>query len=237
MRSICILCTLEPSGERVLTASRKASSCTRKASSCILERRLSDFRTSYKVMAEAHKTRKTRKAGKPRFRFSTLKDLPCVFKAAGVVFTDGKLILAGYQPLKKTPFISGIGGSKEPGESYKETALREMVEELFEVPPPAGLIAELKKHKPNRVLHTGTYVRLVYTFEDLDAMLKLMKTYSLKSPLYDTFPETLMELLFERRPKAKVEISHLCLLPVVKHDAGAPFVVSYFVKEMCDYLA
>jgi hypothetical protein len=185
-------------------------------------------------MAEARKTRKIRKS---RFRFSTLKDLPRVFKAAGVVFTDGKLILAGYQPLKKTPFISGIGGSKEPGEGYKVTALREMVEELFEVPPPAELIAELKTlRSPKSILQTGTYVRLVYTFEDLEAILKCIKTYSLKSPLYDTFPETLMELLFDRRPKAKVEISHLCLLPVVKHEAGTPLVVSYFVKEMCDYL-
>ena len=181
--------------------------------------------------------RKTRKVSKPRFRIAALKGLPRVFKAAGVVFTDGTLILAGYQPLKKSPFISGIGGSKEPGENYKETALREMVEELFEVPPPAELIAELKKYRPNRVLHTGTYVRLVYTFEDLEAMLKLMKTYSPKSPLYDTFPETLMELLFDRRPKVKVEISHLCLLPVVKHDTRDPLVVPYFVKEMCDYLA
>ena len=183
-------------------------------------------------------TRKTRKAGKPRFRIAALKGLPRVFKAAGVVFTDGKLILAGYQPLKKSPFISGIGGSKEPGENYTETALREMVEELFEVTPSAELIADLRMlRRPNSILHTGIYVRLVYTFEDLEAMLKLMKTYSPKSPLYDTFPETLMELLFERRPKVKVEISHLCLLPVVKHEASTPFVVPYFVKEMCDYLA
>lgn len=183
-------------------------------------------------MTEIRKTRKT------RFRVASLHGLPRVFKAAGVVFTDGRLILAGYQPLKKKPFISGLGGSKEPGESYKDTALREMVEELFEfktVPP--ELIAELKaKCQPSRILHSATYVRLVYTFEDLESILKIINSYTPRSPLYVTFPLTLMDLLFDRKVKGKAELSHLCLLPVVKHDPRDPFVVPYFVKEMCDYL-
>ena len=54
------------------------------------------------------------------------------FRAAGSVFTDSKIILAGYQPRKKKPFISGIGGKREEGESYMDTAIRETVEELFE---------------------------------------------------------------------------------------------------------
>jgi NUDIX domain len=159
------------------------------------------------------------------------------YKAAGVVFTDGHLILAGYQPLKAAPFISGIGGSKEEGETYKETALREMVEELFETSVPPALLAELKtyvSHSPRKVLRSATYVRLVYTFEDLVDMLAIMKKH-IKSPLYATFPLTLMDLLFHRRVGAKAEISHLCLLPVVKHDTRDPLVVSYFVKEMRDY--
>ena len=138
--------------------------------------------------------------------------------------------------MKATPFISGIGGSKDEGETYKETALREMVEELFETSVPPALLAELKtcvSHSPRKVLR-GTYVRLVYTFEDLVDMLAIMKKH-IKSPLYATFPLTLMDLLFQRRVKGKAEISHLCLLPVVKHDSGTPFVVSYFVKEMRDY--
>ena len=169
------------------------------------------------------------------FRIANLKGLPLVFKAAGVVFTDGRLILSGYQHLKKKPFISGIGGSKEPGETYTDTALREMIEELFELETiPPGLIAAL--NKPGRVLQSDTYVRLVYTFEDLESILKLMKSYDLTSPLYNTFPETLMDLLFLREAKATAEISHLCLLPVVKHVSHTPFVVSYFVKEMEDYV-
>ena len=110
-----------------------------------------------------------------------------------------------------------------------------MIEELFELETiPPGLIAAL--NKPGRVLQSDTYVRLVYTFEDLESILKLMKSYDLTSPLYNTFPETLMDLLFLREVKATAEISHLCLLPVVKHVSHTPFVVSYFVKEMEDYV-
>jgi hypothetical protein len=159
------------------------------------------------------------------------------YKAAGVVFTDGRLILAGYQPLKANPFISGIGGSKEDGETYKETALREMVEELFEVSATPALLAELKafiSHSPRKVLR-GSYIRLVYTFEDLIDMLAMIKKHMLTTPLYSKFPLTLMNLLFDRLLKGNPEISHLCLLPVVKHEAGTPFVVPYFVKEMEDY--
>jgi hypothetical protein len=66
--------------------------------------------------------------------------LTCLFKqtqftceAAGIVFTNGTHILAGYQPRKKNPHISGLGGSKQKDESYMQTAWRETLEELFEL--------------------------------------------------------------------------------------------------------
>jgi hypothetical protein len=45
------------------------------------------------------------------------------YTACGVVFTDGRHILAGYQPNKKNPCISGIGGMKEKGETHFDTAM------------------------------------------------------------------------------------------------------------------
>jgi 8-oxo-dGTP pyrophosphatase MutT (NUDIX family) len=48
---------------------------------------------------------------------------------AGCIFTDGNLILAGYQP--KGPYISGIGGSSFDGEEPIVTAMREVMEELL----------------------------------------------------------------------------------------------------------
>ena len=50
---------------------------------------------------------------------------------AGIMFTDGKLVLAGYN--SKHLFISGIGGKIKENETPILTAVRETVEELFEL--------------------------------------------------------------------------------------------------------
>ena len=156
------------------------------------------------------------------------------YSAAGSVFTDGKLILAGYQPRKRKPFISGIGGKKEVGETYMQTAIRETVEELFEFKTiSAALIEEIKQTvKPQRVLQNDNYVFGVYTFADLEAMLKIISRYELKTELYDIFPLSLMDLVFKRKLISKPEISHLCILPLVKHTKSNPFVNAYFVEDM-----
>ena len=138
------------------------------------------------------------------------------YTSAGIVFTDGKLILAGYQPYKM--YISGIGGSKKPHETYTQTALREMLEELFEIDTiPGPLISDIVNTvKPQKVLQNKQYVMLVYTFTDLDRIFELLSKYELSSRAYDTIPTTLIELLFSRKFREKNEISHLCLLPLVR---------------------
>jgi hypothetical protein len=157
------------------------------------------------------------------------------YKAAGSVFTDGKLILAGYQPLKNKPFISGIGGKKEDGEIYQVTALRETVEELFEFETvPEKLIEDLMSVTPEKVIQNGSYIMMVYNFNDLATMLKIISKYKLKSKLYDSAPLTLMDLLFKRKIELAVtpEISHLALLPLVQHEKSTPYVNSYFIEDM-----
>jgi len=153
------------------------------------------------------------------------------YKAAGCVFTDGKIILAGYQPRKKVPTISGIGGKKEDGEMYMDTAIRETVEELFEVAVTADLIKELKSIVPQKIVQNGSYIIAVYTFINLEEMLKHMKRKGITSKLYDTMPGNLMELIFNRKLVENPEISHLALLPLVKHG-DAPLVDKYFIKDM-----
>ena len=162
------------------------------------------------------------------------------YRGAGSVFTDGKIILAGYQPLKRKPFISGIGGKKEKGEMYMDTALRETVEELFEFKDiPAKLMDELKSRLiPQKVLQNDTYIIVVYTFIDLDTMLHIIAKYKLQSVLYDKAPMNLMELIFNRKLEFnkdifyKPEISHLSLLPLVEHSKINPFVNTYFIEDM-----
>jgi hypothetical protein len=162
------------------------------------------------------------------------------FKAAGCVFTDGKLLLAGYQPRKRKPFISGLGGKKEEGENYLDTAIRETIEELFEFKSiPKELILEIKNIAPIKIIQNGSYIIVVYTFNDLDMFLKIMSKYNLRSILYDSMPKNITELIFNRKTTYntnnifyKPEVSHLAILPLVEHSKNNPYVDPYFIEDM-----
>ena len=76
------------------------------------------------------------------------------YESAGIIFTDNKHILAGYQ---KTRF-SGIGGHKEElfdNNDAKITAIREMLEELFGIE-----MTRLSKH--NQPIIQEEYSRLLH---------------------------------------------------------------------------
>lgn len=176
-------------------------------------------------------------------RGKTLRNIPRLpilpnaekYNAAGSVFTDGKLILAGYQPKKRKPFISGIGGGKEPGETYRDTALRETLEELFEFKEiPEKLKQDIHTSViPEKLVQSNTYIMVVYNFQNLEKMLSLVKKHKMVSPLYDTIPTTLFDLMFKRKLNiGSPELSHLALLPLVKHSPGIPFVDGYFIEDM-----
>jgi hypothetical protein len=138
------------------------------------------------------------------------------FTAAGVLFTNGSHILGGYQPHKKHPCISGIGGAKHDHETFIQTALRECMEELFEIKTiPKSLFTKLKSITPKTIIHSNKYINLVYSFDDLELFLKYCKSYGLKSPLYTIFPKSIHELILNRSVTESAELSHLVLLPML----------------------
>jgi 8-oxo-dGTP pyrophosphatase MutT (NUDIX family) len=149
------------------------------------------------------------------------KEVRPIKSSAGCFFTDGKLYLAGYQPKKKNPYITGIGGHVEVGENEFEAALRELIEELFEIHPvPKDLLKELlAKYVPQRRVCNNSYTIFEFTFNDLESILKDLESHKIQSPLYNTFPTTISELLFQRLIKNDInpEITHLVILPFVDH--------------------
>jgi hypothetical protein len=138
-----------------------------------------------------------------------------MFSAAGCLFTDKKLVLAGYQFRHGKGVLDGIGGSREEGETAIETAFRETLEELFEISPSAVLVTEMRhKFKPRSKFQTGQYICFVYNFKTLEKMMMFLKAHGLRSPLYKVFPVTITELLFNRRIRP-TELTHLSLIPFV----------------------
>jgi hypothetical protein len=153
------------------------------------------------------------------------------FEAAGVVFTDGRTILAGYQIHKANPYISGIGGKREGNETYMTTAIREMLEEMFDIKCPPELIETVRSNTtPTRIIQTGTYIMVVYDFVTLDTILRLVG--SLQTPVYNRAPKNLNELIFKRISSPTAEISHLCLLPVIHHPKIFPFVDDNLLNDI-----
>ena len=154
------------------------------------------------------------------------------YTSAGVLFTNGIHVLAGYQPNKKNgPVIMGIGGTRDATDtSYLHTALREAVEELLDIDPEIkeqiseSLLKELNDNLPplSHFIHKG-YVTLIYSFEQLERLLKIvneskhsdvLKTKISKKELYEKFPLTLEELVFRRKRVESAEIRQFVILPL-----------------------
>jgi len=156
------------------------------------------------------------------------------YSCAGAIFTNGTHILAGYQPNKKRPFISGIGGRIEKAETFIETAIRETIEEILDVKvvPPKLIYDVINGVKWKKSIENDNYAILIYTFEDLFDILKICVAHIKNSPIYKKIPTNLEELLFKRIPLKKSEISQLCLLPIVSHPDNSPFVDNNLLKDI-----
>ena len=132
---------------------------------------------------------------------------------AGIMFTDGKLVLCGYSQHKSQ--ITGIGGKAHENEQLVETAIRETIEELFEFEViPEALLRYLKTCLSfDHVIGIPAYTVFVMSFTDLQKILDILKMFVLKSDVYSEIPTNLSEMIFNRKVNFSSELSHLILLP------------------------
>jgi len=160
------------------------------------------------------------------------------YKAAGCLFTDGNYVLAGVQ--RKNRCISGFGGVRIDGETYIQTALRELVEELFEIHdlnPTA--YEELALVVVSKTLFDNGYINLVYSFKDLELFLRILEKYEacVNSKMYIAFPLSINELIFGRSPLESSEISYLALLPIIDYDKRVGYIDPVFFNDMASVVA
>lgn len=135
--------------------------------------------------------------------------------SAGIVFQNETHVLMGYQPSKK--MISGIGGKSLDGELTLETALRETVEELFGMLPTRWLLNGLMGYfRSRRAVVNGPYTMYIFSLEDLINFMRIVRGFMRTSPYYRVFPETLTDLVFERRAPPDAEVTCLAIVPIVK---------------------
>ena len=79
------------------------------------------------------------------------------FSAAGILFQDDTKFLSGWNPSLDS--WSGFGGKRRGFETSIETAIRETVEEIFQVNPGTNDISALEEHlSPFDFRQNGDYV-------------------------------------------------------------------------------
>lgn len=135
---------------------------------------------------------------------------------AGIMFTDGKFVLAGYNPRKF--HISGIGGKAEENETPIQTAIRETLEELFELETiPEDLKTILFENLTFDTVFSGSgYTNFIMDFRyDLEVVFNAISKFDVRSRVYSTIPQTLEQLLMTRIVVPEAELSHLMLIPCV----------------------
>ncbi len=143
--------------------------------------------------------------------FSPAKPQP----AAGLFFSDDRHVLAAYQKKNGHLIVSGLGGKQEPQDTtLYYTAIRETLEELYDIRPPDGLI--------NRVIHAvhptvsvqvEGYTSFYMSFNQLVQIMQIVAEET-QSPIYRQMPHTINDLISNRRPLPSSEVSALALQPM-----------------------
>jgi 8-oxo-dGTP pyrophosphatase MutT (NUDIX family) len=139
--------------------------------------------------------------------------------SAGIVFTDGRTILGGYEPHKGC--ISGFGGKHENTEDPASTAIRETIEELYGIRGvKQSMIDDIKKLLRFDLSHLSAkaaYIFYVVDYDDLDKLLRYMSTQDIRSAHYPILPKNLTDLLNRRRIPGS-EVESLELIPLASYE-------------------
>ena len=149
---------------------------------------------------------------------------------AGILFTDERMVLAG---CRSNGVITGIGGKKKNDETPYKTAVRESLEEIFELKViPEELLADVYGKINSYNVVSGAYTIFLCTFCDLKEIIDIVRSYDVTSAVYDELPRSMEDLLLNRHPSDKSEFSHLVLLPYFCNTR----IENYFLKDIKMFL-
>lgn len=120
------------------------------------------------------------------------------YASAGCLFHDKISFLAGFQ--RKQQRWTSFGGKKYPHEKAFETAMRETIEELFEIRITQQTLAKLICRIPLSLpTQDGTYIYYKYNYKVIFEIIDVLKEDNYSSSLYESWPRTLIELIQTRK--------------------------------------
>ncbi len=143
------------------------------------------------------------------------------YSSAGILFQDTSTgrFLSGWNP--KLQAWSGFGGRRQKNETAWETAVREVIEELFGVRLYSrALDSVLRLFFPMEFYVQSTYVCYVCPIERVFELGQILEMLEYKSPFYKYYPRTTIELLETRTDQNVVypEITSLRFLDLTCKD-------------------
>lgn len=119
------------------------------------------------------------------------------YESAGCLFHDETTFLAGFQ--RKQQRWTSFGGKKYYGETSFHTAMRETIEELFEIQITqktlGKLICRISLSIPTQ---DGSYVYYKYPYSIIFEIIQILEEDGYTSPLFQSWPRTVSQLVEKR---------------------------------------
>jgi 8-oxo-dGTP pyrophosphatase MutT (NUDIX family) len=141
-------------------------------------------------------------------------------KGAGCLFTQNNFVLAGYSPKLKA--WTGIGGKINAGETVKEAAYRETIEELFGFTPSSQIVEECQQAFDfAQIITVNNYAIIPLSFDLVIHIIYILRAHQCTSPYYFTMPTSFIELINNRRPHENAEITELKVINYTQHTNEA----------------
>jgi hypothetical protein len=135
--------------------------------------------------------------------------------SAGIIFTSNDTILVGFKNINENWLVSGFGGKKEDGELYYQTAIRETMEELYEVP----ITKEIIEYIANtltiiKAVDNEGYILMICDISQLKVFMLAGINFQLDTPIYDTLPYSTLSLIGNRKNRQFIEYKFIGFLPI-----------------------
>ena len=130
---------------------------------------------------------------------------------AGILFYHNNTFLTGFSSHLK--LWSGFGGKVEKTDKTPlQTAIREVIEEVFGINPSEHIIRWIQNIKIQQIINRHGYTLHICHINELKWISSILMFFGEKSPYYKQLPSDITELLTERNAPEDAEVPTIELL-------------------------
>ena len=159
------------------------------------------------------------------------------FFGAGILFLseDNRSVLSGFHP--KLNRWSGFGGKRRGNEEALETAVREVIEEVFGVfNPSEECILELSSCIQSIPKNNADYILYIESESRLFEMAYILHSNNYVSPYYLSLPKNSFELNRFRQLKEEMEITRIDYFLIKELQDKRGLITKEFYSDIQKYI-